>query len=116
MERMLMEKKNVYLLLSCFGFALPLWQAYPFFIENGIDIDAFIRDMFASDVSGFFSMDVIVTAVVVIYFVIVDGKLNKIKYAWISLIGLSIGVSLALPLYLYIRELKQDEYNLEHRY
>ncbi|MDB2356484.1 DUF2834 domain-containing protein [Pseudoalteromonas sp.] len=42
---------------------------------------------------------------VLLIFIAVDGKRNKVKYRWLAILGtLSIGVSFGFPLYLYLKE------------
>lgn len=50
-------------------------------------------------------LDVLVAALVLLIFIAVDGKRNKVKYRWLAILGtLSIGVSFGFPLYLYLKE------------
>lgn len=41
---------------------------------------------------------------VVIVLVVVEGRRIGMRHAWVSLLGLVVGVSLALPLFLLLRE------------
>lgn len=99
-----MSAKNMYLLLCFFGAALPLWQFFPFLLEHGLNIRLFFKDLFANNVSGFFAMDVLVSGIVVITYVFIEGRRLQIKNAWIALLGLCVGVSLALPMFLYMKQ------------
>lgn len=55
--------------------------------------------------AAFFGMDVVVSAVVVLIFVLVEGINLKMKRLWIPIFGtLVVGVSLGLPLFLYLRQ------------
>jgi hypothetical protein len=65
--------------------------------------------MFSNRIAGFFSMDVIVSSVVLWVLVYVEGRRAKMKYLWAPIAGnLAVGVSLGLPLFLYLRELKTE--------
>jgi len=83
----------------------PLFQFIPFFKENGFDISLFISQPFINRISAGFTFDLLVTATVVIIFIISESKRLDIRKFWISIIAIfSVGVSLGLPLFLYQRE------------
>jgi hypothetical protein len=56
-----MKLKTLYLALCVAGTLLPCYQFLPFLRDHGLDVTAFFAQLFASPVSGFFGMDVIVT-------------------------------------------------------
>jgi Terpene cyclase DEP1 len=102
--------KPVYLGLSIAGTILPYWQFLPFLHVHGLDPALFIRQLFASPVSGFFGMDVIVSSLVLWVFVLVEGRPSGVKPLWAPLAAnLVVGVSLGLPLFLYLREKRREE-------
>jgi multisubunit Na+/H+ antiporter MnhB subunit len=95
----------LYLILAILGAALPLSQLIPFLTTHGLDLPLFFRHLFQSPVSGFFGMDVIVSSVVLWVFVFSEGRRRRMKNLWIYVLcNLSVGVSLALPLFLFARE------------
>lgn len=97
--------KNVYAVLTVIGTVVPLSQFYKFLVENGLDFKLFFEDLFANHISSFFGWDVIISAFVVLFFIIYEAKRLKIKSFWISILGLFLaGVSCGLPLFLYLRE------------
>ena len=60
-------------------------------------------------VSGFFGMDVMVSSAVLWVLVYVEGRRSAVKHLWAPIIAnLAIGVSLGLPLFLYLRETRLE--------
>lgn len=95
----------LYLLFCFLGLALPYSQFVPWVIEHGLDMRLFVHQLFANRIGGFFGMDVFVSAVVVIGFVRNEGRRLKMERLWLPIASaLLVGVSLGLPLFLYLRE------------
>ena len=95
----------LYLVLCVLGTILPYSQFIPFLAERGLDIPRFVQDLFASRVSAFFGLDVIVSSLALWAFVFGEGKRQRMRHLWVYVLcNLVVGVSLALPLFLYIRE------------
>jgi hypothetical protein len=102
----------VYLFLCVLGTILPCSQFIPFLAENGLDIRLFIEQLFANRISGFFGMDVIVSSLVLWAFVFTEGRRRRMKHLWVYIAcNLTVGVSLGLPLFLYMRERKIADRN-----
>lgn len=102
-----MKLKTIYLVLCVFGAVLPLWQIAPWFTSNGLDAALLFRQLFSERVGAFFGMDVIVSAVVLAVFVVAEGK--RVRRGWLALLAtVAVGVSLGLPLFLYMRELELE--------
>lgn len=103
-------KAGLYLVLCLAGTALPLWQFLPFLRDHGLDFPLFFQQLFANPVSGFFGMDVVVSSVVLWVFVSpkAAGSASNISGAPI-VANVLVGVSLGLPLFLYMREVKLEE-------
>ncbi len=103
----------MYLLAAVFGTILPLSHFIPFLAANGLDMQLFFRQLFDNHVSAFFGMDVIVSSFVLWLFVFSEGRRRAMKNLWLYMIcNLAVGVSLALPLFLFFRErkLKSENY------
>jgi hypothetical protein len=67
------------------------------------------RNWFVNRISAFFAMDVIVAAVGLVRFVRVESFRLHIHRWWLPVAGtLVVGVSLGLPLFLYMRDLKLE--------
>ena len=100
-----MTLKALYLGLCVLGTVLPYSQFLPFLREHGLDLRLFLDQLFANAVSGFFAMDVLVSSVVLWVLVFVEGRRARMKHLWAPIAAnLVVGVSLGLPLFLYLRE------------
>lgn len=100
-----MTLKSIYLGLCIVGTALPISQFLPFLRDHGLDLPLFFRQLFSTPVGGFFGMDVIVSSIVLWVFVLTDGRRLGMKHLWAPIAAnITVGVSLGLPLFLYMRE------------
>lgn len=99
-----MNMRTIYLLLSLVGFARPYSQFAPWVMTHGIDVSLFIHELFSTRIGGFFGIDVIISAIVLTMFVLVEGRRLKMPKLWIPILGtFLVGVSFGLPLFLYMR-------------
>jgi Protein of unknown function DUF2834 len=105
-----MKLRYLYLVLALIGLILPYSQFLPWIMEHhAINIPLFIHDMFANRISAFFAMDVIVSAIVLIVFILDEGRRMEMRTLWLPVIAtLLVGVSLGLPLFLYLRQVQLD--------
>lgn len=104
-----MKIQHLYLVFCIVGTVLPLAQFVPWIIANGLDITLFIQQLFSTGISAFFAWDVIVSALVLLFFIYSEGRRMLMKNLWLPMLAtLCIGVSLGLPLFLYLRQLKLD--------
>jgi hypothetical protein len=100
-----MRPKHIYAVLAVAGTILPLWQFVPFLRDHGLAMPLFFQQLFSTPVSGFFGVDVIVSSLVLWVFVVVESRRLSIRHQWLPVAGsLLVGVSLGLPLFLYMRE------------
>lgn len=108
--------KWLYLLLCIAGTLLPLSLFGPWVLDHGLAITLLIGQAFATPVAGFAWMDVLVSAVVVLVFVVVEGRRLQMRFLWLPFLAMfTVGVSLALPLFLLMREFALDRnHRLEH--
>jgi hypothetical protein len=105
-----MNAKSLYLLLCVVGTVLPYSQLAPFLRDHGLDVRLFVEQLFANPVSGFFGMDVLVSSAALWTFVVVEGRRAGMKHLWAPVAAnLAVGVSLGLPLFLYMRERRLGE-------
>lgn len=99
-----------YLILCVLGTVLPYSQFFPFLAEHGLNLRLFVEQLFENRISGFFGLDVIVSSIALWGFVFREGRRQRMKHLWIYLVcNLTVGVSLALPLFLYMRERRIHE-------
>lgn len=100
-----MKTGQVYLILALIGVVLPYSQFLPWLADNGLNVGLLIEGIASSRIAAFGWLDVIVSAVVLFVFVLTDGPKRKVSNLWLPILGtLTVGVSLGLPLYLYLRE------------
>ena len=111
-----MTAKTLYLVLAVLGIVLPCWQFLPFLREHGLDLGLFVAQMFANPVSGFFALDVVVSSLVLWVLVAVEGRRTGVKHLWAPIAAnLAVGVSLGLPLFLYLRETALESAQVPNR-
>ena len=97
----------LYLAGAILGTILPLRFFLPFLVANGLNLTLFCQQLFQNSVSAFFGMDVIVSSLVLWVFVFSEGRRRKMSKLWVYVLcNLLVGVSLALPLFLFFRERK----------
>jgi Terpene cyclase DEP1 len=102
----LLRLRYVYLVLSL----LPYWQFVPWFWDHGLDLHLFVQQLFANRIGAFFGLDVLVSSLVLWIFVFAEGGRLGMRRLWVPVIGtLLVGVSLGLPLFLYMRQLHLDK-------
>ena len=100
-----MNQRYAYLLFCILGVVIPYSQFVPWVMEHGPNGPLMARELFANRISGFFALDVLVSSVVVVAFVTREGKRLGMRLLWLPIVALlTVGVSLALPLFLYLRE------------
>jgi hypothetical protein len=100
-----MKPKHLYLTLALVGTVLPLSQLLPFVREHGFNAGRFVEQLFATSVGAFFGLDVLVSAIVLWIFVYVEGRRVPVPHRWTPVLAtVLVGVSLGLPLFLYLRE------------
>jgi Terpene cyclase DEP1 len=101
--------KRVYLALAVLGFLLPYWQFVPWLAQHGLNPPLFVHDLFANRISGFFGVDVFVSALALWIFIIAEGSRLGMRRLWLPLAGTClVGVSFGLPLFLYLRQIHFD--------
>ena len=97
----------LYLIIAILGAILPLSQLAQFLAVYGLDGKAFFEQLFQNHISAFFGIDVIVSSFALWLFVFSEGRRRGMKNLWLYVVcNLAVGVSLALPLFLFFRERK----------
>lgn len=99
-----MKPKFLYLVLCIVGTILPYTQLVPFLQEHGLDLRLFFEQLFSNRIGGFFGWDVIVSSMVLWSFVVIEGRRAGVRHLWAPVVANLVGVSLGLPLFLYLRE------------
>ena len=104
-----MKPRHVYAMLCVAGAVLPFVEFLPWLRTHGLNVPLFMRDLFANGVSGAFAIDIIVSAVVVVALVLIEGRRVGVRHLWAPIVGILVGVCFALPLFLYLRERRLEE-------
>src|SRR5205823_13920718 len=106
----LLRQRYVYIILFVVDVFLPYWQFMPWFLDHGLDIALFDQELFANRIVAFFGPDVLVSALMLWIFVFAEGGRLGMRRLWIPVIRtLLVGVSLGLPLFLYMRQIHLDK-------
>lgn len=105
-----MKLKTIYLVLCIVGFVAPYAAFLPWLADHGPNGSLFVQQLFANRISAFFAIDVVVSAVVLLLFTSVESSRLRLRSGWIVLLAtLLVGVSLGLPLLLYLRERQLEQ-------
>jgi hypothetical protein len=87
------------------GTLLPYSQFVPFLREHGLDFRLFVEQLLSTRIGAFFGLDVVVSSLVLWTLVVVEGRRAGVTHLWAPIAAsLAVGVSLGLPLFLYMRE------------
>ncbi len=102
--------KTIYLLLSVIGALIPCFFFFQFIQLEGMNIPAILSGPFANDIAGAFSSDLLLSISIFCLFVFHQAKdSNNPKPLIFVTLALTLGLSCALPAYLYAKEkLKTD--------
>jgi hypothetical protein len=89
---------------------LPYSQLIPWLLQHRLDLPLFCHQLFANRIGGLFGFDVIVSSLVLWVFVLAEGNRLGMRRLWLPIVAsLVVGVSLGLPLFLYMRQLHLDK-------
>jgi hypothetical protein len=94
----------VYLALFIIGTIVPLTAFIPWVIDHGLDISRMVEELFVNRISAFFGIDVIVSTIVLWVVINWEGRRVGVPMWPAVVASLTIGVSSALPLFLFLRE------------
>jgi Terpene cyclase DEP1 len=104
-----MRLRHAYLGLCLLGIALPYWQLLPWVMEHGLNLALLCQELFATRIGAFFGLDVIVSAVVLFVFIFSEARRIALPPVWLPVVAtLLVGVSLGLPLFLFLRQRQLD--------
>ncbi|WP_316432044.1 DUF2834 domain-containing protein [Leptolyngbya sp. NK1-12] len=100
-----MMLQPIYFLLCIVGTVLPYSQVGSFLLQNGLNLPLFVEQLFATPISSAFGLDVVISAIVLLIFIVAEGTRLGMKRLWIYIAStFLIGVSLGLPLFLLMRQ------------
>ena len=104
----LMKLRPWYLAAAVLGIVLPYYHLIPFLLNEGLNLSLFTEQMFANAVSSTFAVDLLISSLVFWIFTEYEGRRLAITHRWVYVVcTLTVGLSLALPLFLYVREGKR---------
>jgi Terpene cyclase DEP1 len=99
--------KYLYLVLCVVGTLIPLSFFVPFLTQHGTDFGLFMQQLWANDISRFFAADLVIASIASWCMMAREAQRRNIRYWWIAMAcTFVVGLSLALPLFLFMRELK----------
>jgi len=100
-----MKPRSIYAVLCVVGAIVPYAVFLPFVREHGLDMGLILRELFANRVSASFAADVILSSAAFWAFVAIEGRRAAVRRLWIPVAAnVVVGLSLGLPLFLYMRE------------
>ncbi len=100
-----MKQKHLYFILAVIGFVGPYYVLISFLTAHGVDGKAFVQQLFGTKISTFFAVDLLVSSVVFLLYLRQEATQYSIGYRWVYVLALlTVGLSFALPLFLYVRE------------
>ena|SRR5689334_4755680 len=104
-----MTTRRVYAGLCILGLFVPNSAFLPWLFAHGVNPGLFVHDLFVNGVSSFFGLDVILSALALSCFVLIEGARLRLPQRWIPIAATClVGVALGLPLFLYQRQLHLD--------
>ena len=100
-----MTRKNVFLLLAVIGFIAPYYFFLQLPSEDGLNLPLLIQPLFANNFMRGLAVDLTISVLAFWFFVFVEANRLQMNHPWLYLLAtLLVGLSFALPLFLYLRE------------
>lgn len=97
-----MNLKTSYLLLAIIGAAVPLFFFVQYSLAEGLDLLRVVEVLYANGASGAFTSDLIISSVV--FWVYLFAQPAPAPKPWLFIVlNLFVGLSCALPAYLWAR-------------
>lgn len=97
--------RSFYLCCAIVGTIVPWWFFASFFRTHGPNARLFAEYLFANEASAGFSIDVLISILVFWVWSFADARKLRLQAWWlVPVSSLCVGLSLSLPLYLYLRE------------
>ena len=91
--------KNVYLALAVVGAVVPYVFFLDFMGSAGVDLGGFVSALFVNGAAGGFAADLLITSLV--FWLYMFSRSNGLSPWLFIILNLAIGLSCALPAYLY---------------
>jgi len=104
-----MKPKTIYLALCVLGAIVPYAVFLPWTFQHGLDLRLVLRDLFVNRVSASFAADVFLSSAAFWALVAIEGRRAGVRNLWLPVAAnVIVGLSLGLPLFLYMRERRLD--------
>ena len=104
-----MNRKSIYSVLALLGLLAPYYFFFRFLGADGLDIPLLFNQLFANNISTFFAVDLIISVIAFWVYLIGEASRLHMKNWWLYILAtLGVGLSFALPLFLYFRERKLE--------
>jgi len=94
----------IYILLSIIGVILPLSQFVPWLSAHSLNVPLLLQQATSTHIAAFAWADVLISGITVVVFIIAEGRRLGMRQLWLPLSCIAIGPSLALPLFLFLRD------------
>ena len=102
--------KSIYGTLAALGLILPYLFFMRFLSENGLNLPLFFEQLTTNDISIFFAVDLVIATVAFWVFAYRESHRYAIPLWRLSILtSLIVGLSCALPLFLYLRERAREQ-------
>ncbi|MDT9001057.1 DUF2834 domain-containing protein [Paucibacter sp. APW11] len=101
--------KKLYLLLCVAGTVLPYALFAPWLASHGLALQLLWASIAEQPVAAFAWADVLVSGIALLAMMAHEQRRRPLRRPWLPVLALfGVGVSLALPLYLYLREASDE--------
>jgi hypothetical protein len=95
--------------LALIGLVVPYFFLFRFLGANGLSFTLLFQQLFANDISTFFAVDLVISIIVFWIYMLSEATTLQMKNWWLYILAsLTVGLSFALPLFLYFRERKLE--------
>lgn len=99
--------RRVYLIGAILGGVLPYASLVVFLLQHGFDLGLFVGQLFATPAAAMFTTDLLLSSLIFWIYLYREGRRLEMGNLWVYVaLNLSVGLSLALPLFLYFRVAK----------
>jgi len=101
-----MTKRHLYFALCILGGLVPMAAEFLFWLfQHGLEVPGFLNELFTNRISAFFALAVIFSVIAVCVLAISErASLPSRLWGLPVAATICVGVSLGLPLFLYLRE------------
>lgn len=97
--------KNIFLILAIIGFIVPYYFFLQLPAEDGLNLPALLQPFFANNFMRGAAMDLTISVIVFWVYAFAEASKLQMRNPWVYVVAtLLVGLSFALPLFLYFRE------------